>query len=632
MPKITPYKGKDVVTVGRKNDPDPKVANSRWWLMKSDQELASSLFGVVSYLKQNQGWRQNQAALYARMYGNQPLWNYLGLNMSKLNAQTRFPNDRPTLNVVQSCIDALVSRMVQSKPKPLFLTEGGDYKKRKLAKDLNKFVDGEFYQTKAYDLSEQILRDACILGDGLVKVYRTDDDKVGLERTICVETFVDDNDAAYGSPNQMYQMKLADREVMADMFPKFKSQIQDANAAYFDSSDGSRNSIANLIMVIEGWRLTSSKKSKDGRHVIAIDNAILQDDKEWDKDRFPFVKFPYAPRTLGYWAQGLSEQLMGVQSEINRLLYTIQQSLHLCGIPKWLVEDGSKVVSAHVNNQIGGIIRYQGIMPELKAFQCLPPELYLQLERLVQYAYQQSGISALSAAALKPQGLDSGAALREMDDIQSDRFANLSQRREKFFEDLAFQMFHEASDIAKETGSYETIYPGKRSIFKIQLPKIKLDEDEFIIQSFPVSAFSKNPAQRKQEIIDDMQAGLLDPQEGRRLLDYPDLAQENELLNAAEERLLKILDEIVEDGKYTPPEPEMNLEKAETLCLQYINKYAMENVPEDRMQMIRDFLTQVRLLKQQGTMGMPAPGMPAPQAAPEAQPVSPMVQNVPTAA
>lgn len=633
MPKITKYETPNSIRVGGKSDPDPKIQNAKWWVMDSDANLAASIFGVVKYLKENQGWRQHQAALHARMYGNLPVWNYLGINLTKLNAQNKFPTERPTLNVVQSCTDALVSRMVQSKPKPMFLTEGGDYKRRKLAKDLNKFVDGEFYAVKAYQLGEGMLRDATILGDGLLKVYRTEDKKVGVERTLCTELFVDENDGMYGFPTQMHQLKIVDRGVAVGMFPKFRAQIESASPAYFDASTDSRSSIASLIMIVESWHLRGSKNSTDGRHVIAIDNAVLLDEKDWKKDKFPFVKFPYAPRTLGYWAQGLPEQLMGIQSEINRLLYTIQQALHLCGIPKWLVEEGSKIVSAHINNQIGGILKYQGTMPELKVFQCLPPELYGQLERLVNYAYQQSGISLLTAASQKPKGLSSGTALREYDDIQSDRFAYLSQRYERAYDDLAFLMFDEAVDISKETGKYSTIYPGKRSIFRINLPKINLDKEEFIIQSFPVSAFSNDPAQRKQEIIDDMQAGLLDPQEGRRLLDYPDLAQENELLNAPEERLLKILDAMVEDGEYQAPEPEMDLVKAETLCLQYLNKFAMEDLEEERMQLIRNFLTQVRTLKMQAQSAMAPPqGIPQPQAQPEPAPTSPMVPNVPTAA
>lgn len=632
MPKITPDKPSGVVkarTTTAKTF-DPKVQNTQWWLQDKKTELASSLFAVVKYLKERQGWRQHQAALFARMYGNLPVWNFLGVNLSKLNAQYKFPNDRPTLNVMQSCTDALVSRMVQSKPKPVFLTDGGDYKKRKLAKDLNKFLDGEFYQARAYENGERMLRDAVILGDGLLKVYENDDNRVCLERTMCTEIFADESDGMYGSPQSLYQLKIINREKAAELYPDKAAAIMAANPAYFDSSTESLDSIVSQIMICEAWHLKSGQKAKDGRHVIAIDNAIVFDE-DFDEPDFPFVKFPYAPRTLGYWAQGLGEQLMGIQSNINKLLYTIDLSLHLCGIPKWLIEDGSKVVSAHVNNQIGGVIRYQGIMPELKVFECLPPELYSQLERLVTYAYQQSGISMLAAASQKPAGLDSGTALREYDDLQSDRFAYLSQRYEQAYLDLGNKIYRQAKRIAEREGKYETIYPSKNSIMKIEFPKEELSDDDFILQCFPVSAFSKNPAERKQQIVDDMQAGLLDPTEGRRLLDYPDLQQENALLVAPEERILKVLDEIVEDGKYTPPDPFMDLQKAKTLTVQYYNKYLNENIEEEKAQMLRTFSTQIDLLVQSAQPQAAAP-MAAPQANPQPTPTSPMVPNIASAA
>ena len=140
--KITPYTESDSTRVVKtKSDPDPQLQDAKWWVKKTKQEVASSLFSVVRFLKENQGWRQQQAALYARLYANLPMWNYLGMSFTKLNPQYRFGNERPTMNVVQSCVDSLVSRLCQSKPKPMFLTQGGDYKRRKLAKDLNQFVD-----------------------------------------------------------------------------------------------------------------------------------------------------------------------------------------------------------------------------------------------------------------------------------------------------------------------------------------------------------------------------------------------------------------------------------------------------------------------------------------------------------
>lgn len=645
MPTIEPLDKASSKTVQAKtrSDSDPKSRHYRWWTLKKETQIAESLFAVVKYLKENQNWRQHQAALYARLYSNLPIWNYLGANLSKMNVQYRFPNERPTMNVVQSCIDALVSRMTQSKPRPMFLTEGGDYTKRKLSKDLNRFTEGEFYQLKAYALGEQVLRDSMILGDGFFKVFEdTIRKRVAIERVLCTELFVDEQDGMYGFPRQLHQLKLVDRDVLAECYPDKEASIMKAQAAYLDSSTQSEQTVSSQIMVCESWHLRSGEEAGDGRHIIAIDNDILNpDDTSYDEDDFPFVKLPYCPRTLGYWAQGLPEQLMGLQNEVNRLLYTIQMSLHLCGIPKWLVEEGSKVVSSHINNQIGGIIKFQGTPPVLQVAQCVPAELYQQLERLIQYAYQQSGISAMAAASQKPAGLNSGAALREYDDLQSDRFAYLSQRYENFYIELAKKVFAQAKKIAERDEKYQTIYPGKEGLMKMEFPKEKLSDNDFVIQCFPTSALSKNPAQRKQEVIDLMQGGLIEPSEGRRLLDYPDLQQEEDLLNAPEERILKVLDDIIEKGKYTPPDPYMDLAMAKTKVLQYYNKYIKENLPDSKSMMLEQFNTQIAEMEQMAqeqAMAQAAAAQAAmsPLGTPQAPPVpmapSPMVPNVGAAA
>ena len=53
---------------------------------------------------------------------------------------------------------------------------------------------------------------------------------------------------------------------------------------------------------------------------------------------------------------------------------------------------------------------------------------------------------------------------------------------------------------------------------------------------------------------------MLTLKEGRRLMNFPDLEQNEKLDNASEERIFKYLDAIVEDGKYTPPDSFMDLQ------------------------------------------------------------------------
>lgn len=633
MAKVTVRGPKTRETVTVKTKEKPKLSGTaRWWKAESKAQRAHEMVASAAFLKDQQQYRYRQATIYARLYSNMPLFGWLGSNFTKINGPTALPVDRPTMNVIQSCVDTLVSRITQGRPRPVFLTDNGNYKNRALAKQLNSFIQGELYQTKAYALGKQRLLDASVLGTGCLKVIETQDHKVGLERTLLTELLVDPNDAFYGFPRQLYQFQLVDRQVLAETYSDSPSIIEKAEQAFPEQSGEATKTISDQVMVVEGWHLPSGPEANDGRHIIACTSGALLDE-EFTKPRFPFSFLHYASRMVGFWGQPLAEQLMGTQVQINKLLLTISQAINLVGVPRVFVEDGSRVVSAHLNNEVGSIVKYRGTKPQYEVAPCIPAEVYAQLQRLIDYAYQQSGISSLAAASQKPAGLDSGTALREYDDIQSDRFAALIKDYDNSYVDLSELMLDKATDIAKEQGKYQTIYPSKDGTREINLPAIKVMEDSpFVIQAFDASSLPRDPAGRMQKIVEMMQAGMISVSEGRRLLDYPDLEQQNKLAIAAEERILKYMDQIVEDGKYNPPDPFMDLALADQICTQYYNLYVAAELEEAKAQMLRDFSTQTKALMALAQGPPPAAG-PAntPQAMPEALPTSPMVPNAPMA-
>jgi hypothetical protein len=226
-------------------------------------------------------------------------------------------------------------------------------------------------------------------------------------------------------------------------------------------------------------------------------------------------------------------------------------------------------------------------------------------------------------------GLNSGEAIRTYDDISTDRFASLSRRYDNFFIDLAYAVIDLAKDICEREGAYSTVYPNKNGTKEIDLPKASLLQDPFVIQCFNMSSLPRDPAGRMAKVTEMIQSGMITIKEGRRLLDYPDLEQVERLANASEERIFQILDDIVEHGKYTPPDPFMDLQLANDLTVQYYNLYVGAKLEESRAQMLRDFFDQVQDMKQAAMPPpMPAgPGAPggAPAAAPQKLPSSPLV-------
>jgi len=581
----------------------------RWWEAKSATERKNQLLATVAFLKQGQKFRTEETRVYSQLYTGKPMVGYAGPAFSKVSNPLNIAPGRPTYNLISSVTDTLVSRLTQDRPVPVFLTDNGDYKERNLAKKLNDFILGEFYRTKAYEIGEQILTDALVQGTGVLKIHETMDKKVGIERVLPIELFVDLEESRFGDPRRMYQVKYMDRAMVESAFPKHKAMAAAADKGILEQSDASR-SVADLVVVVEGWALPSGEDTNDGWHSIVCSEGELFGEK-WTKQKFPFVFLHHKKRPEGFWAQGVAESLMGTQLTLNDLLITIAQSIRTMGVPRVFVEEGSKCNTASFVNKIGTVIKYRGAAPIFATSPSNAPELYEERARLIQFGFEQEGLSMLSATSQKPSGLNSGEAQRVYQDINSDRFASLERRYTNFYVDLAYQLIDKALDIAERDGSYTTIFTDrKKGCKQIELPKIKMLKDPFIIQAYVQSSLPKDPAGRLQKVTEMIQSNMVTIQEGRRLLDFPDLGQVETLANASEERIYYILDEIIENGVYEGPDQFMNLAKATEIVTQYINLYSTCKLEEEKVQMLRDFFAEIQDLQM---AAMPQPPMMPPE-------------------
>ncbi len=609
---------------------------SQWWLAETPAQLATELCTTGAYLKQTQTYRVRQLATSVRMYSGLSIYSYAGSSVSKMDRSKTLPEDRPTFNLILACTDTLVSRLSQSRPEPKFLTDGADYKQRHLAQQLNQFILGEMFQTNAYEKAVKALRDGIVMGTGILKVYEGDDHKVCVDRVLATDLYVDENDSLNGDPQTLYQLKLMDRDKLMANNPKKKVVIAETPQSYPDNAPDSGRTTADHVLVVEGWKLASgpdpeAKGYVPGRHTIATVSGVICDEP-WHKVKFPFVFFNYSDPFLGFFGHGISDQLFGTQITLNRILYTIARAITLVGVPRILQDTGSKIASTSQNNEVGVIVKYSGTKPEYVVAPCNAPELYTERDRLIQYGFQQTGVSTMQATSQKPEGLNSGAAIRSYDDISTDRFAALAKRYENVFVDLAYHIAETAREIAERDGKYQTVYPNKDGTKEIDLPAMKFLNDPFVIQCFTESSLPRTPAGRIATVTEQVQAGMLSIKEGRRLMRFPDLEQNERLDNASEERTFKILDEIVEKGKYTPPDPFLDLDLASQLTTNYINLYLAANLEEKKADMLRTFFVQCQTLKQAAMTPAPAAAPAAgvsPQAVPQPPPVSPLLPNAP---
>lgn len=580
--------GKRLHDEGREQE--PLGLRTRWWNITEEHEVANNIAGLVEFWRHQQHARMLQLNIAARIYGNLSPAGTTGLSLSRIGAIMPTYRSAITFNAIQSALDAITAKIAKSRPKPLFLPNGENYKIQRRAKKMNRIVEGVFHANRAYDLGPIIFRDAGVWGDGIVKVYGRNE-RVIYERIRTDELFLDEWEALNGNPRQIHQVRMVSREVLEDLFPDKIAEIREASSIP-QTDEPIRPHASDMLSVCESWHLAGPDGSA-GHHCICINGHMLTTMEPWPHDFFPFARMRWSPRLYGYWSQSGIEQTQQLQIELNRSLQTIAQTLYRGSTYRVFVEMGSKVVKEHLNNDIGSIVMYNGTPPQYAAPLLVQPEFFQHVRDTIERIYHQFGVSMLSAVSEKPAGINSGKALREMNDIESDRFTTLGQQYEQFFLDLARLTIATVSDMAKSGTKFQVYAPGTHVGKLEEWKDASLDNDEYTIHLYPVSSLPDDPAGRLADIQDLAQAGIISQRQARRLLDFPDLRHVEDLDSAAEEYMEFVVEKIVDDGEYTVPTAFNDLAYGRKLALDTYNMGLKNGLEQERLTLLRRFVDQI---------------------------------------
>ena len=628
----TDSKGK-VIREPRDNS-EGNSTNVRWYTLEG-AALAGAINANLNFIAQNQSSRLEQLTVSTRLYGNTNAYNILGAAVLRASAVNSNPmSQRISFNLCNSVIDTLISKMAKNKVVPTFVTNGGDWSMQKKAKLLTKFAQGVDYELKVHDLAINAFRDAAVWGDGFLHIFNKDG-RLAIERELPHNLWVDQVEALVGPPRSLYRTMIMDRGIACELFPELEEQIMTSSPPSYNEIGGVGTS-ANLIEAREAWHLPSSKGTNDGLHAIAINDAVIAE--EYKDDYFPFAHFCYtgAARLLGYYGQGACERLQNIQGEVNRNMITVQKALWMGATAKVFLENSSKVVSQHLNNDVLPIIHYTGQAPIFYTPPLVQPEIYQWIDSLIDKGYRQEGVSPLSSQGVKPMGVDSGKAIRAMTQVEDDRFQFMGQQMESFTLEIHRQCINVIKEMAGDKGgSYEVTFPQANFIETIDWKDINLSEDHYVLKAFPTSELSDDISGRLSDVQELAQAGFISPRTAQRLMGMPDVEMLDTLTTAAENRIHQMLEKILDDGEFTPPEENNDIGLGEQLVLQYYNYAQYMGAPVERLNMLLHWKSQLQVIKQkamegQAMMAMQAQQAAQPMAAPQATPQSNLVPNVAT--
>ena len=577
--------------LNKEYDPDQE---QRWWLMDDDQQYQAVFATTHTIESELITWRF-QCKMYRFLYSNPEAWFTPNTPLRGGSSGAQQMSRRVQVNVIQSCVDTAASMIAKNQPKPQFMTLGEDnFSEQQKAKLLTKYVAGVFDSCgdngkDIYGVMKRVFLDSALTGTGALKIH-IEEGKVKCEWIFTDELIIDNIEGMRETPCQIHRRKFVPRDTLIYQYPEHAEAIRESSQ---QMNYTVVNKVNDVVEVIESWHLKSGKDAKDGRHSISIDQATLLNE-EYDKDYYPIVFFRWAERPLGFWGRGIAEELIGIQMRINEILKVIQISQELIAVPVIYLEQGAQVTAEHMaQNGIARIVYYTGTAPIVQTPGAVSPELYQHLDWLIQQAYQITGISQAGAAGTAPQQLKSGEAIREAADMAQGRFELIGQEWEHCFITASKIIVNLTADLYKTNKTISVKVAGKKFLEEIPWKNINLEEEDFKGQVFPISGLPSTPAGKLDQLMDYVQAGWMDKDYAMELSGMPDLDDYIATQTSPLQNIQKVLSKIVNDGDYSAPNQNMNLQLAKQLVNLELNRAQVDGVEEDKQDLLQLWSDQV---------------------------------------
>lgn len=592
---------------------EPRSAeDSRWWKRDGD-DIAMTIFDNARRLRSQQDYRRQEDLINASLYGDVKV---LGFGPGSYAQPVSTPTVQLSLNVVHNIISTCVSRIAcKGKSKPNFVTNDADWSLSRRAEKLERAQSGAFYQAKFYPKSNLSFRDGCIFGTGnIIWGAHYEAKRVYCHRLLPGEWLVSDREGLYGEDGIRtgYFSRYYDKVVLAEQFPEAEAEIMASRLEESDENEYGYDPTAEQVLVRESWRLPSWPGAKDGMWARCIANKLLGS-KPYKRDRFQVATWRWDEAIAGFHGRGLAAELRGIQLEINDILDELQELLHTVK-GKWLIEEMARINPEELTDEGDAIVAYRGTAPIYITPQVAPRELYDHLWNLVSKAYEISGTSQLSATSQKPAGIQSGAGLRALRDGQSERFLEKFDSWDQFILRNAELAVDALRDLADETEGGITI-SATRGTRREELKSsdFLIDEHIYELQIVPGSMVPSDPS-GKLEFAEDMsRIGVADPEELLELISMPDTERFIQRRLATRKLTEDLIEEIVENQNFEPPEPFMSWPTAIKVAVESYLTYRRKKAPPEVLDLISRWIVLADMQrKKEAAADAPPPPPPGP--------------------
>ena len=425
----------------------------------------------------------------------------------------------PTVNVLRSAVDTLVSKLSQTKVRPYCETIGGSAKARSIAKEAQQFFDFFYNKQQIYDKGVDCIRDAALFDFGMVWI---DDETATIQHLPPWQFYVDPAEYHYGRVSRCF-MRWEDYPAshLKRRLEKGNPQIK-LPAMYEEQL---RTDVGYRIPYIDIYYNLDEKK----QYIMDNSGRIIRM-RKLEYEVMPFALLFLQHPVKGWWSSSVGDQLLIIQQCINRVAERIMTAAELnpantIFVPSIPGPDGnSGIKSSKLTNQIAIVVPYDssaisGSSPvTVSTPRFIDPGYQEWLTFLEQYAFNMTGISQLSAQAKKPSGINSGVALQTVEDVESERHNVPLNRLIKFYMDIAkviMAVFPDNSDILPKAFARD----------EITWADLRKQQELFTLDTDPISWLSRDPKVKMEQMEKLIAMKIIAPDVAAHAIDIPD--QEN---------------------------------------------------------------------------------------------------------
>lgn len=576
-----------------------------WWDADVDEgERHRAAFLAISSLYASQSGRIMAGRRYEATYEQQNLFG--GDNMVGYGGQTimgmQFGGENPllTFNAMQIGFDTLCSKLEQANGQVLFQTDGGSWEQQQKALQLKKLVAGEFYRLKFYEVKAMAVLDMLLHGTGYIKFFCDPiTHKPSMMRWHPSDVFFDEVEARDLHPLTMYTKMRGSKRVLKKIFPKFAKEIESATCLDMESQPKTGGlDPSDAVDIVECWRLPSGEGTGDGKRLLCLSTVDLECD-DWTRMEFPFARIDWVKRRRGPYSIPAAEQVIHLQSFLNKLVQREQDCLYMLSAPYILTDEASMVDPAQFESSgVGNFITFTGPNPPtVITNKVVPDDIRLSKQELVQNIYAILGINGLESTGQKPGGLDTAPALASYMDQSSLRHVKTLKENERFTLRCAEQLLSLMREIKEEYGEYAAFGEATHEVEMIKFSEADLPPDSYVMKMALANLLPDSPAGRVQRVGEMAATGAFTPIEIVKMYNSPDInAAVGDKLTSEEDIDWTIMMLSKPEAEFIPPEASQDLTAGVAKVNSAYLKAKRQGAPDivlEKLSMWRDAATQI---------------------------------------